>query len=220
VPDRAPRQCGYHGCPIMRPCPAHVDPATAKAKDLETHRDPNVRRLYASKEWKYLRDQQLDSFPLCQSHGEAGKDVPAEEVDHIVRHRGDPNLFFDPANLQSLCHPCHSRKTALELLHGQVAPRPVPPLPPGVRPGLATTPRGHATATTSPPRPAGGPSPPPANDRAHGPLGTPGGLPGASAGDGGGIGNSGGLRRLPAGAGPRTRPQVERGGGSAPPGGV
>lgn len=36
------------------------------------------------------------------------------DVDHIVPHRGDPELLYDEANLQSLCHECHSKKTARE----------------------------------------------------------------------------------------------------------
>jgi 5-methylcytosine-specific restriction protein A len=35
-------------------------------------------------------------------------------TDHIVPHRGDPALLWDPANLQALCARCHNRKTALE----------------------------------------------------------------------------------------------------------
>jgi 5-methylcytosine-specific restriction protein A len=32
-------------------------------------------------------------------------------VDHIRPHRGEQSLFFDRANLQGLCKPCHDRKT-------------------------------------------------------------------------------------------------------------
>lgn len=45
---------------------------------------------------------------------QAGKVTAATEVDHIVPHRGDERLFRDEKNLQSLCRPCHSRKTAVE----------------------------------------------------------------------------------------------------------
>jgi 5-methylcytosine-specific restriction endonuclease McrA len=27
--------------------------------------------------------------------------------DHIVPHHGDPALFWDPGNVQTLCIPCH-----------------------------------------------------------------------------------------------------------------
>ncbi len=34
--------------------------------------------------------------------------------DHIVPHKGDQRLFWDPENRQTLCEHCHNRKTALE----------------------------------------------------------------------------------------------------------
>ena len=40
-----------------------------------------------------------------------GRTVPAVDVDHIRPHKGDPTLFWDPQNWQSLCKPCHSAKT-------------------------------------------------------------------------------------------------------------
>lgn len=41
-----------------------------------------------------------------------GVHTPAKHVDHVVPvARGGAEL--DASNLQSLCHPCHSRKTAL-----------------------------------------------------------------------------------------------------------
>ncbi len=43
-----------------------------------------------------------------------GKVKLATEVDHIIPHKGDMSLFWDPSNWQSLCHACHSRKTARE----------------------------------------------------------------------------------------------------------
>ena len=33
------------------------------------------------------------------------------EADHIVKHDGQPGLFWNRANLQALCTPCHTRKT-------------------------------------------------------------------------------------------------------------
>lgn len=35
-------------------------------------------------------------------------------VDHIKPHKGDEVLFHDPANLQSLCQPCHDSDKRLE----------------------------------------------------------------------------------------------------------
>lgn len=42
------------------------------------------------------------------------------EVDHIMPHRGDADLFWDQRNWQAVCRSCHSKKTAREVgLGGQ-----------------------------------------------------------------------------------------------------
>lgn len=42
------------------------------------------------------------------------KRASANVVDHIVPHRGDPELYEDTSNWQGLCIPCHARKSAIE----------------------------------------------------------------------------------------------------------
>lgn len=63
--------------------------------------------LYDRSQWKKLRTEQLRVEPFCVFCKEQGRIVPAAVVDHIQPHRGDESLFFDPANLQSLCKLCH-----------------------------------------------------------------------------------------------------------------
>lgn len=76
--------------------------------------------LYTAKRWKDLRVQLLARSPIC-----ADCNSLASEVDHILPHRGDLARFYDTNNLQTLCKPCHSRKTALEDGRwGKVAERP------------------------------------------------------------------------------------------------
>lgn len=67
--------------------------------------------LYNTKQWKVLRDEQLKNFPICQKCG----CYEATEVHHVIPHRGDPNLFFNPENLVSLCHDCHTEETRKEI---------------------------------------------------------------------------------------------------------
>lgn len=45
-----------------------------------------------------------------------GRRVPARVTDHIKPHKGNPVLFWDPNNLQSLCKPCHGSEKQLEEL--------------------------------------------------------------------------------------------------------
>jgi 5-methylcytosine-specific restriction protein A len=69
------------------------------------------RRLYQTAAWRLLRKLQLEDYPRCS---EPGCDRMACVVDHRIPHRGNNSLFFDPANLRSMCKRCHDRKTARE----------------------------------------------------------------------------------------------------------
>ena len=82
--------------------------ADADRRYYETRRrllaDYRFRKSWA---WRaYIRPEQLEREPLCRTCG-----APATCVDHIVPARGDRQLQTDPDNLQSLCAPCHGRKT-------------------------------------------------------------------------------------------------------------
>lgn len=77
----------------------HLNSGVSSSKDYS--------HLYNTAAWKRLREAQLNMEPLCCFCLEVGKTTEAKPVDHIVPHRGDPSLFYDPANLQSLCPPCH-----------------------------------------------------------------------------------------------------------------
>ena len=41
--------------------------------------------------------------------------VPATVVDHVRPHKGNPAVFWDSTNLQSLCVQCHDAKTKAEM---------------------------------------------------------------------------------------------------------
>lgn len=58
----------------------------------------------SSARWRAIRKAQLERFPLCAHCGE-----PANEADHI---ESDTSRNVVGVDLQSLCKPCHSRKTA------------------------------------------------------------------------------------------------------------
>ena len=68
---------------------------------------------YKLARWKKLRDAQLKAHPTCQCPHNCGQ--RATVVDHIKRHNGDPRLFWNPRNLQSMAKTCHdSRKQSQE----------------------------------------------------------------------------------------------------------
>lgn len=120
--------CAHPGCgkdiPIdQRFCEKHKnDPLEwqrIKRRDRDRKKKPRIcdtgrPRVYNTRGWKKLRAAHLRRHPLCEECLKRGIVTIATDVDHIVPHRGDPSLMWNPENLQSLCHSCHSRKTARE----------------------------------------------------------------------------------------------------------
>lgn len=83
------------------------------------HRSPFPKRKEAPRElstaergydgtWQKLRKWKLATDPFCASCGGS-----ANQVDHI-QPIADGGARLDPANLQSLCISCHSKKTAID----------------------------------------------------------------------------------------------------------
>ncbi len=66
------------------------------------------------RDWQRLRRLVLSEEPLCRECQKRGRVTLAVEVDHIVPIRKAPERRLDQTNLQGLCKPCHSRKTARE----------------------------------------------------------------------------------------------------------
>lgn len=65
--------------------------------------------------WRQARAIFLRRNPLCKACERDGRITEATEVDHIIPHRGDVKLFWKKENWQSMCKPCHSKKTAGEV---------------------------------------------------------------------------------------------------------
>ncbi|MFZ1428552.1 MAG: HNH endonuclease signature motif containing protein [Geminicoccaceae bacterium] len=64
--------------------------------------------LYNNNRWRRLRAAHLAAHPFCAMCRKQGRVTPATVADHVKPHRGDPTLFWDPANLASLCQTHHS----------------------------------------------------------------------------------------------------------------
>ena len=74
--------------------------------------------------WQKARKEYLNAHPLCVECLRQGRYVKATDVDHIKPHHGDPALFWDRDNWQSLCHRCHSKKTGREDMHPEYGYKP------------------------------------------------------------------------------------------------
>ncbi len=64
--------------------------------------------------WRKARKLFLEVHPLCVECLKNGRYVKATVVDHIIPHRGDPQLFWNQSNWQALCKSCHDHKTMTE----------------------------------------------------------------------------------------------------------
>lgn len=96
MPTRPPR---YHA----------REPAQPQAA---TPTRPSSHARGYDRRWRRLRAAHLSAHPLCVECERAGIVTVATEVDHIRPHRGNATLLYDPDNLQSMCKPHHSAKTA------------------------------------------------------------------------------------------------------------
>lgn len=113
MPSRPPSPCPVHGCGVLTRegrCPAHQQ---QKRQDAERLRATRTERGY-SNVWYRASVGFLRSHPLCVRCQEQGRYTAATVTDHIVPHKGDMVLFWDKANWQPLCKPCHDTKTATE----------------------------------------------------------------------------------------------------------
>lgn len=64
--------------------------------------------MYNNRRWRSCRLVHLRKHPLCVRCLLSGQVTEATVVDHIKPHHGDPVLFWDKTNWQSLCASCHS----------------------------------------------------------------------------------------------------------------
>lgn len=108
------RPCRHPGCCVLVSdgyCDAHRPRGDRRSEEAQSW-----RWMYQTDEWKLdLRPAQLLREPFCRECARHGRRVRATDVDHIVDHKGDWSKFCDRSNFESLCHSCHSRKTAREM---------------------------------------------------------------------------------------------------------
>jgi len=86
-------------------------------KEYDVYRRPSYSKknlLYETPQWRRERKIFLLNNPLCAPCLAAGRVTTASEVDHIEPHKGNMSLFWDSSNWESICKPCHNRKTAKE----------------------------------------------------------------------------------------------------------
>ena len=80
-----------------------------------TDRRKTAERGYGGK-WQrlsrqFLRQPETALCVMCDAEGQIRQ---AEVVDHVIPHKGDQALFWDPTNWQGLCRSHHSRDKQVE----------------------------------------------------------------------------------------------------------
>lgn len=103
---------------LLSSAPTRISAAAGKSVGMVVTRDNAPwRRWYDTARWKALRLATFvrDHF-TCQMCGRIEGQTRFLVCDHVKAHRGNAVLFWDPANLQTLCKsPCHDKhKQALE----------------------------------------------------------------------------------------------------------
>jgi 5-methylcytosine-specific restriction endonuclease McrA len=79
---------------------------------------PNARDRGYDRRWEAASARYRDRHPFCVGCEAIGVTRWAEVVDHIVPHRGNERLFWEPTNWQSLCRWHHDAiKPILEHAH-------------------------------------------------------------------------------------------------------
>jgi 5-methylcytosine-specific restriction protein A len=90
-------------------------PTDEKARDRQRRNTTPWRAWYKTARWQRLRiatfTRDLFTCRMCRRlEGNTSKLV----CDHVKPHRGNEALFWDEANLQALCKPCHDREKQAE----------------------------------------------------------------------------------------------------------
>lgn len=104
MPSRAPRVCGHCGGVHQSGvrCPKTVAMDRERKARFDATRPSSRERGYNA-EWQKARADYLKVYSSCVRCGSA-----ATVVDHVTPHKGDDRLFWNRANWQALCTPCHS----------------------------------------------------------------------------------------------------------------
>ncbi len=102
----------------LKPRVSLLNPASRLARRIDSDSwragKTTAERGYGGR-WQAARARHLSQSPLCVMCLAESKVTAATIVDHRQPHRGDPLLFWDESNWQSLCERCHnSTKKVIE----------------------------------------------------------------------------------------------------------
>lgn len=95
-------------------CAAHAP----QARILERRHYTGIPGVNYGRKWQKAAKAFLAEHVWCALCPKDRQPRLATEVDHRIPHHGDEGMFWDKANWQPVCKPCHSAKTAREVRRG------------------------------------------------------------------------------------------------------
>jgi len=106
--------------------------------DAKRREEKPYRNWYKLKRWQDIRDRQLAAKPLCERCEKRGKITPAAVCHHVIKHDGDPHIFWS-GPFASSCQECHDTiEQGIEArgyeMGNDIAGRPIAPDHPWNRP--------------------------------------------------------------------------------------
>jgi 5-methylcytosine-specific restriction protein A len=129
MPRRPLKPCAQPGCPALVESGRCPDHDRKRQYNRDHPRGSSTAQGYGQR-WRRARARFLRAHPLCVRCAREGRTTAATVVDHRAPHRGDPALFWDERNWQSMCKQCHDAKTAREgrwgrrsIFSGSAAPK-------------------------------------------------------------------------------------------------
>lgn len=99
--------------PTYRPLGMRSTRQRKREADQRRRKAKPWRKLYFTARWQALRQAQLAREPYCRRCRSLGVIVVATVVNHVERHQGDEQKFFN-GPLESLCKACHDREVQRE----------------------------------------------------------------------------------------------------------
>lgn len=105
------RKCRYPGCCKLTSegyCPEHNRKSYRRESSSWHYLYTDPRYGWAKRRAKHLLEE-----PWCRVCAAHGLRVRATDVDHVIPHRGNVEMFLH-GELQSLCHADHAAKTLAE----------------------------------------------------------------------------------------------------------
>ena len=117
MPYGSAKECSRPACHRIVPYGVRYCDEHRKQKnrtDHQIYKSKETQAFYKTSTWRHTRADVLAYEPFCRQCALVGVKTIATEVDHIVPIAAGGDKW-DRDNMQPLCTPCHSRKTASEV---------------------------------------------------------------------------------------------------------